>query len=276
MIREIHDSTILNSAVDIADGIAEPQCHETALKNDALQNAIFNSANFSFIATDVKGVIQIFNVGAERMLGYTAFEVMNKIKPSDLSDSQEVIARAKALSVELGTPISPGFEALVFKAARGMEDIYELTNIRKDGSRFPAVVSVTALRDDQDIIIGYLLIGTDNTARKRAEALLCMERQRLDQVMQDKNAALESAKLMAETANLAKSEFLASVSHEIRTPMNVVLGMSEVLLETDLDPEQNRLVQTMHRSGKALLGVINDVLDFSKIESGRFSIAALP
>jgi PAS domain S-box-containing protein len=142
------------------------------LKTEALQNAIFNSANFSSIATDAKGVIQIFNVGAERMLGYTAAEVMNKITPADISDPQEVIARAEALSIELGTTITPGFEALVFKAARGIEDIYELTYFRKDGSRFPAVVSVTALRDDQDTIIGYLLIGTDNTARKQAEEAL--------------------------------------------------------------------------------------------------------
>ena len=104
------------------------------------------------------------------MLGYAAADVMNKITPADISDPQEVIARAKALSVELGTPITPGFEALVFKASRGIEDIYELTYIRKDGSRFPAVVSVTALRDAQDAIIGYLLIGTDNTARKQVEA----------------------------------------------------------------------------------------------------------
>src|ERR1700712_1743213 len=144
----------------------------TELKAGALQSAIFNSANFSSIATDAKGVIQIFNVGAERMLGYTAAEVMNKITPADISDPRELIARAKALSVELGTPITPGFEALVFKAARGIEDIYELTYIRKDGSRFPAVVSVTALRDVQEAIIGYLLIGTDNTARKRAEEAL--------------------------------------------------------------------------------------------------------
>jgi PAS domain S-box-containing protein len=138
----------------------------------ALQDAIFNSANFSSIATDEKGVIQLFNVGAERMLGYTAAEVVNIITPADISDPEEVIARAAALSLELGTPITPGFEALVFKASRGIEDIYELTYFRKDGSRFPAVVSVTALRDDQDAIIGYLLIGTDNTARKNAEEAL--------------------------------------------------------------------------------------------------------
>ena len=145
---------------------------EALLETRALQSAIFNSANFSSIATDAKGVIQIFNVGAERMLGYAAAEVMNTITPADISDPQELIARAKALSVELGTAITPGFEALVFKASRGIEDIYELTYIRKDGSRFPAVVSVTALRDARDAIIGYLLIGTDNTARKHAEEAL--------------------------------------------------------------------------------------------------------
>ena len=159
----------LPEAEDNDEMISEVRSEATLLKTWALQNAIFNSANFSSIATDARGVIQIFNVGAERMLGYTADEVMNKITPADISDPQEVVVRAELLSVEFGTTITPGFEALVFKASRGIEDIYELTYIRKDGSRFPAVVSVTALRDDQDVIIGYLLIGTDNTARKQAE-----------------------------------------------------------------------------------------------------------
>ncbi len=156
---------------------------ESLLKTGALQSAIFNSANFSSIATDAKGVIQIFNVGAERMLGYAAADVVNQVTPAHISDPQEVIARATALSVELGTTIAPGFDALVFKASRGIEDIYELTYIRKDGSRFPAVVSVTALRDAQEAIIGYLLIGTDNTARKRIEE----ERTKLDQRLRDQH-----------------------------------------------------------------------------------------
>jgi len=161
--------------------IAEVRREEALLKTGALQNAIFNSANFSSIATDEKGVIQIFNVGAERMLGYAAADVVNKITPADISDPQEVIARAVALSAELATTITPGFQALVFKASRGIEDIYELTYIRKDGSRFPAIVSVTALRDDQGAIIGYLLIGTDNSARKQVEA----EQKKLDQRLRD-------------------------------------------------------------------------------------------
>src|SRR6266540_971420 len=165
------------------DNTARQQAEEALLKAGALQRAIFNSANFSSIATDAKGVIQIFNVGAERMLGYAAADVMNKITPADISDPQELIARARALSIEIGTPITPGFEALVFKASRGIEDIYELTYIRKDGSRFPAVVSVTALRDAQESVIGYLLIGTDNTARKQVEE----ERQKLDQRLRDQH-----------------------------------------------------------------------------------------
>ncbi len=165
----------------VAAGVTEVRREAALLKTGALQNAIFNSANFSCIATDEKGVIQLFNVGAERMLGYTAGEVVDKITPADISDPREVIVRAKALSAELATKITPGFEALVFKASRGIEDIYELTYIRKDGSRFAAVVSVTALRDDFGVIIGYLLIGTDNTARKQVEE----EQKQLDQRLRD-------------------------------------------------------------------------------------------
>src|ERR1700736_6210591 len=178
---------VTRTRVGVTEGAGDvssrKQAEEVLLKAGALQKAIFNSANFSSIATDAKGVIQIFNVGAERMLGYTAAEVTNKITPADISDPQEVIARAIALSLELGTTIAPGFEALVFKASRGIEDIYEVTKIRKDGSRFPAVVSITALRDAQDAIIGYLLIGTDNTSRQQVEE----ERKKLDQRLRDQH-----------------------------------------------------------------------------------------
>src|SRR3546814_461408 len=179
------------------------------LKTGALQNAILTSANFSIIATDELGIIQLFNVGAERMLGYLAAEVVNQLKPSDLHDPQEVMARAQALSVELRTPIAAGFEALAFKASRGIEDIYELTYIRKDGHRFPALVSITALRDDYQAIIGYLLIGTDNSVRRQVEL------------------ELNRAMAAAEQANLAKSDFLSSMSHELRTPPSAILGRSE-------------------------------------------------
>ncbi len=165
----------------VVDSSLEFQRKNNLLKTGALQDAIFNSANFSSIATDANGVIQIFNVGAERMLGYLAVDVVNKITPADISDTEELIARAETLSMELKASIAPGFEALVFKASRGIEDIYELTYIRQDGTRFPAIVSVTALRDIDENIIGYLLIGTDNTARKQVEA----EQALLDQRLRD-------------------------------------------------------------------------------------------
>ena len=320
-----------------------------------LQRAIFNSENFSCIATDANGVVQIFNVGAERMLGYTAAEVVSKLTPADISDPAELIAHAKSLSGELETPIAPGFEALVYKASRGIEDIYKLTYVRKDGSRFPAVVSVTALRDTRGAIIGFLLIGTDNTAREQVEAeqkkldqqlrdyqfytrsliesnidaimatdpsgiitdvnkqtevltdhtrdeiigspfkahftdseraeksielvldekkvtdyeltarardgretvVSCnastfydrnrklqgvfvaardfTERRRLDQVLHEKNVELESARILAEQANLAKTEFLSSMSHELRSPLNAILGFAQ-LMASDSPP----------------------------------------
>jgi signal transduction histidine kinase/ActR/RegA family two-component response regulator len=244
------------------------------LKAGALQRAIFNSANFSSIATDANGVIQIFNVGAERMLGYAAADVMNKITPADISDPRELIARAKALSDELGTLIAPGFEALVFKASRGIEDIYELTYIRKDGSRFPAMVSVTALRDAAGAIIGYLLIGTDNTARMLVEA----ERKRLDQLLLDKNVELESAKSVAEKANLAKSEFLSSMSHELRSPLNAILGFAQ-LMESDTPPptaSQNESVKQILEAGWHLLKLIDEILDLAKVESGQVPMSQEP
>lgn len=365
------------------------------LKTGTLQDAIFNSANFSSIATDAHGVIQIFNVGAERMLGYEAGEVVDKITPAGISDAQELIVRAAALSLEFDTRITPGFEALVFKASRGIEDIYELTYIRKDSSRFSAIVSVTALRDAEEKIIGYLLIGTDNTARKQVEAEQALLYQRLrdqqfytrsliesniDAIMttdhrgiisdvnqqmealtgctrdeligapfknyftdpmraeagisrvlregkvtnyeltarardgketvvsynattfydrdrrlqgvfaaardvtdrkqfeyrlQEYNVELESAKAVAEKANLAKSEFLSSMSHELRTPLNAILGFAQ-LISTDV-PEpsvsQKQSIEQILQAGWYLLRLINEILDLAMIESRKVTMS---
>ena len=204
MLRIENGPNLARDAVT-PDDTTETRREIALFKVGALQNAILTSANFSIIATDEKGIIQLFNVGAERMLGYTAAEVVNRISPSDIHDPLEVIARAQALSLELATTIAPGFEALAFKASRGIEDIYELTYICKNGSRFPAIVSITALRDDYGEIIGYLLIGTDNSVRKQVEL------------------ELKNAMAMAEKANLAKSDFLSSMSHELRTPLSACL-----------------------------------------------------
>jgi PAS domain S-box-containing protein len=264
----IEDRVMYGVARDVT---GRKQEEAALLESRALQSAIFNSANFSCIATDAKGVIQIFNVGAERMMGFTAAEVVNQITPADLHDPQEVIARATALSLEFVTPIAPGFEALAFKASRGIEDIYELTKIRKDGSRFPAVVSVTALRDAQDSIIGYLLIGTDNTARWQVEE----ERKRFEQALQETNIKLQIAKSAAEKANLAKSEFLSNMSHELRTPLNAILGFAQLMESASPSPaapQAKRIAQILH-AGWYLLKLINEVLDLAAIESGKLSLS---
>ncbi|HEY5028432.1 MAG TPA: ATP-binding protein, partial [Candidatus Angelobacter sp.] len=259
MFDKVKDSVILDDAVKAA-GITEVRRQEALLKTGTLQNAILTSANFSIIATDEKGIIQLFNVGAERMLGYMAAEVVNKITPSDIHDPQEVTARAQALSLELATTITPGFEALAFKASRGIEDIYELTYICKDGSRFPAIVSITALRDDYGNIIGYLLIGTDNSVRKQVEL------------------ELHNAMAVAETANRAKSDFLSSMSHELRTPLSAILGFAQ-LIESGSPPptiSQKRSIDQILQAGWYLLELINEILDLALIESGRLSLSLEP
>ena len=162
------------------------------LQTGALQSAILRSANFSSIATDERGVIQVFNVGAQHMLGYAAADVINRVTPADISDPAEIVERARALSAEFDQPINPGFEALVFMAQRGIEDIYELTYLRRDGSRLPAAVSVTALRDAEDAIIGDLLIGTGNTARKRIEAEKAALNHQLSEMVQSNHRELSA------------------------------------------------------------------------------------
>jgi signal transduction histidine kinase/AmiR/NasT family two-component response regulator len=240
--------------------VAEAQRQKALLKTGALQNAILTSADFSIIATDQNGIIRLFNPGAERMLGYAADEVVNTLTPRDIHDSQELVERARALSLEFATSITPGFDALAFKASLGIEDVYELSLIRKDGSRFPAVVTITALRDDYDDIIGYLLIGADNSVRKQAE----ME--------------LQKATAAAEKANLAKSAFLSSMSHELRTPLNAILGFAQLMESGSPVPTtaQQRSIEQILKAGWYLLELINEVLDLALIESGKLSLSTEP
>jgi signal transduction histidine kinase/ActR/RegA family two-component response regulator len=238
----------------------DPRPEAALLKTKALENAILNSASFAIIATDQRGVIQLFNVGAERMLGYRAVDVVNKINPSDLHERQQVLARARALSLEFGCTIAPGFEALAFKASRGIEDTYELTCICADGSRFPAIISITALQDDYREIIGYLLVASHNSVRKRVEL------------------ELNNAMAVAEQANLAKSEFLSNMSHELRTPLNAILGFAQLIESGSPSPtpSQQRSVDQILKAGWYLLDLINEILDLTLIESGKLSLSLEP
>ena len=186
--------------------------------------------------------------------------MVNRISPSDIHDPEEVAARARELSIEFAHAITPGFEALAFKASRGIEDVYELTYISKDGSRFPGIVSITALRADDGEIIGYLLIGSDNSARKRAETDLI------------------AAVAAAEQANRAKTDFLSSMSHELRTPLNAILGFTQLMESGYPSPtaSQKRNLEQILKAGWYLLELINEVLDLALIESGNVTLSREP
>ena len=238
---------------------------QNALPNaGAIQNAIQHGTNLSIIGTNKNGVIEFFNAGAERMLGYAASEVVHKTNPGDLLDLDELMARAEALSLEYATPIKPDFEALAFRASRGIEDIYELTYICKDRSRVPAVVSITALRveggDEKSDIIGYLLIGTSNSVRTRTEVELL------------------NAKAAAEKTSLAKSEFLLQLSHELRAPLNLILGFAQ-LMESGVPPpppSQKKNLEQILVAGRYLLDLTNEMLDRALIESGQVTLSREP
>ncbi len=221
--------------------------------NGRLQAVLDAATQAAIIATDADGLITLFNRGAERMLGYKAEEVVGDHTPELFLDAAELTAHARRLTEEFGLPIE-GFAALVERARRDDHEEREWTLTRKNGSCLTVNLAVTVIRDDRAEITGYLAVATDVTSRRRAAL------------------ALERAKAAAETANRAKSDFLANVSHEIRTPMNGILGMTQLALDSDLTAEQREFLQMVKTSAEGLLTVINDILDFSKIEAGKLEL----
>jgi len=218
------------------------------MARDRLSGVLNASTEIAFIATDAVGTITVFNTGAERLLGYRAGEVVGKVTPTILHDPDELAARAAELGVE------PGYEAIVHSARRGVPEYRQWTYLRKDGTRIRVGLTTTAEFAHDGSITGFLGVAKDVSARLRAEAA--------------RQQALEGAI----EASRAKSEFLANMSHEIRTPLNGVMGMLELLMDTDMTADQREYARTAAVSSDALLGVINDVLDFSKIEAGKMEI----
>jgi len=232
---------------------ANEELHETS----TLQRAILDSANYSIMATNADGLIQTFNAAAQRWLGYTPSEVLGCETPVRLHDPQELAARQAELSEELGLPLEGGFEVLVTRARYGEPEEREWTYVRKDGTRFPVLLSVTALQDEAGRVSGFLAIGSDITERQRTEE------------------QLRRVTATAEAANRAKSEFLANMSHELRTPLNSVIGFTNILLKNkfrNLREQDLTFLERVLDNGKHLLKLINEVLDLAKVEAGRMQL----
>ena len=222
-----------------------------------LQGVVNAASDFSIIQTDENGTIQLFSVGAERMLGYSAAEIVGKATPALIHDADEIVQRAAVLERQYGRTFD-GFEALVAAAREGRSESLEWTYVRKDGTRLPVNLTVTAVRDQRARIVGYLGIAKDIGPEREVRRVLA------------------EARDQAEQANVAKSRFLANMSHEIRTPMNAVLGMLELLQHTEMSPLQRDYAAKSDSAARSLLGLLNDILDFSQVEAGKLSLESAP
>ncbi len=245
-------------AMEKANRILSERTQELAASQARLQSVLAAATETAIVACDPDGIITVFNSGAERMLGYTAEEVVGKHTPALFHLESEIAQRGRELTEELGRPVE-GFAVFGTKAKApdGKPEERLWTYVRKDGSHLLVQLTVSAARDANGKIIGTVGLSKDYTAVKQY------------------NDQLQEAKERAELADRAKSDFLATMSHEIRTPMNGVIGMTGLLLDTKLDTEQRNLAETIRSSGESLLRLINDILDFSKIEAGQMPLEEL-
>lgn len=349
--------------------------------NVLLGSVLQAASEVSIITLDRDGIISGFNLGAERMLGYRADEVVGKASPTLLHSERELLARGQELGEE-------GFRVLVARAEQEGAETREWTYLRKDGSPLSVTLSVTVLRDEAGAINGYLGIAVDVTEWRNAEREMAAARDQLQmaadvarlgiwrwnladdslqwnermcelygqplalrdgglvyehwrsrlhpedlerteaslraavegrgnydvifrvvlpdggirfiqagaQVERDADgnplqvtginiditsdqqlqARLREAKEQADAASAAKSSFLANMSHEIRTPMNAVLGMLQLARQTDLNERQRDYLDKASSAATSLLGLLNDILDYSKIEAGKLVLEMLP
>jgi two-component system, sensor histidine kinase and response regulator len=215
--------------------ITERKKLETARSHLA---AIVESSDDAVLSSDLDGNVITWNRGAERLYGYSTEEMLGNsalvlTPPERRSETRELLARLKS-----GEKIEP----------------FETERLKKDGTRVPVTLAISPIKDLDGVVTAASAIARDITSRVQAQE------------------QLEAARAEAIEASRMKSEFLANMSHEIRTPMNGIIGMTDLLLTTQLSTEQEEFVRTIQASGDALLTLINDILDFSKIEAGKIEL----
>ncbi len=222
----------------VGNEISRYRTQEVLQREIAHRTAILDSANFSIMFCDLDGVIRSFNRGAQRMLGYSAQDVVNLKRLGFLHDADELAASAVAQGLESGS--ESDVEVLVGRSRNGSADEREWTYVRRDGSRFAAQVSITSVRDERGRIGGYVCIGADISERKRIEAM--------------------------------KNEFISTVSHELRTPLTSISGSLSLICEGvlgELPQKAVPLLDIAHKNSERLIHLINDLLDIEKITAGK-------
>lgn len=376
------EARILELNASLEEQVSE-RTQELRELNVLLNNVLQSASEVSIIATDLDGMIRVFNRGAERLLGYGAEEMLGVQTPALIHLPEEVQARSEELSQEYGQPIT-GFRVFVHKPELEGAESREWTYVRKDGSHLSVTLLVTAMRDVEGAVIGYLGVALDlsQEVRLRREALAARDQAALaarvaelgiwswsptdnglqwnermfelygypsamgeqsldyrswrarihpddlpateanlrdfmagkasfDQVFRivrpdgqvlhiqpgayverdqqgnpikitginrditaqlQLETSLRHAKEQADAASAAKSAFLANMSHEIRTPMNAVLGMLQLVQGTELSARQLDYIQKAQGAAHSLLGLLNDILDYSKIEAGKLQL----
>jgi len=232
--------------------LAEQELAETSA---TLQNVLDSATDVGIICTGVDRIIQVFNKGAENLLGYQAADLIGFKTCSPFFDLKELATLRESLELIFGR--MPTTQE-VFEHVVGDREQQEWTFIRKDGSHFIASLIFSPMRNAQGEVDGHLIIIYDVSKQKEYET------------------SLRQAMVLAEQSSVAKSQFLANMSHEIRTPMNAILGMLQLLHKTSLNTRQRDYTEKAEGAARSLLGLLNDILDFSKVEAGKMQLDPQP
>ena len=231
---------------------AEMEMHKTS---SVLQSVLDSAVQVGILATNLERVITVFNKGAERMLGYSADELVHRETASRFFALEQMAVIQETLTLDLGHAPDA---AEVFAYVISHPELSEWTFVRKDQSRLTVQLLISPMYDHAGQAVGYLGVIQDITEQKQQELML------------------REAKAQAEAASVAKSQFLANMSHEIRTPMNAILGMLRLLQNTPLSLQQKDYIHKTLGAAKSLLGLLNDILDFSKVEAGKLQLDPHP